>query len=374
VHTARTCTAEAGTTAFSFSAAAAPLPAPVLEQVREDLERWRDAGRSVLDLPFGSDACRALSAETEVRLRRLLALPDSHHVLFLQGGAYLHFTAVALNLLGAGGGADYVHTGLWSTRAAAEAARCGPVRVAASAAASGFDHVPDRARWRLEPGAAYCHVTSNETAHGVQFPELPDTGPVPLAADVSSDFLTRPLPFERLGLAYASAQKSAGIAGLTVVVIRDALLHRALAHTPAPLNYTRQVQDGPVNTPPVFAIYVAGRVLAWLEDQGGTAAMAQAGAEKSALLYAVVDTEPVYRCRVRPAHRSRVSVCFDLCTPDLLAGFLAAARARGFAGLDGHGARGGVRVSLHNTVPRAQVEALAEFMRAFARRHTPRGA
>lgn len=374
MHTARTCTAEADTAAFSFSAAAAPLPAPVLAQVREGLERWRDAGRSVLDLPFGSDACRALSAETEARLRRLLGLGTQHHVLFLQGGAYLHFAAVALNLLGAGDGADYVQTGLWSTRAAAEAARYGPVRIAASAAGSGFDHVPEFARWRLEPGAAYCHVTSNETAHGVQFPELPDTGPVPLAADVSSDVLTRPLPFERLGLAYASAQKSAGIAGLTVVVIRDALLHRALAHTPATLNYTRQVRGGPVNTPPVFAIYVAGLLLDWLEQQGGPAAMARASAEKSAVLYRIIDAEPLYRCHVRPAHRSRVSVCFDVGTPDLLARFLDAARARGFTGLDGHGARGGVRVSLHNTVPHAQVEALAEFMRAFARRHTPRGA
>ncbi|MCC7411517.1 MAG: 3-phosphoserine/phosphohydroxythreonine transaminase [Gammaproteobacteria bacterium] len=370
MRTARTCTADAGGRApFSFTAAAAPLPAEVVAEAQRGLIDWGGSGRSVLDLPFGSEEYRALAADAEACLRRLLALPSEYHVLFLQGGAYTHFAAVPLNLLGAGTGADYVQTGLWSTRALAEASRYGAVRVAASAAASGFDRVPDARGWHLDPHASYCHITTNETAHGVQLRHLPETGAVPLVADVTSDFLTRPLDAGRLGLFYASAQKTAGTAGLTVVVVREDLLHHALPQTPAALNYTRHVRQGPVNTPPVYAVYVAGLTFAWLERQGGPAAMARANARKSALLYAVIDAEPLYRCRVRPPDRSVVSICFDFSQPALQRRFLEVARTRGLVGLEGHPTRGGIRVSLHNTAPLERVEALAQLMREFARRH-----
>lgn len=353
----------------NFSAGPSCLPEEVLREIRDEMLDWRGSGMSVLEMPFSCPEYRAIAAAAERDLRDLLAVPASHRILFLQGGAYAHFGILAMNLLVPGRSADYVVTGLWSDRAAAEAWRHGNVRIAASGAREGYRRIPPRGSWQLDPAAAYCHVTTNETAHGVQFRELPDTGAVPLVADVTSDFLTRPIDLSRCGLLYASAQKNAGCAGLTVVIVREDMLRDAPGVTPPALDYRRQAEsNGCVNTPPTFGVYCAGLMFAWMRRHGGIPAFAQSAARRSARLYEVIDGSPLYRCPVEPAHRSQVNLCFRLPSGELEREFLEEAARRGLHHLEGHSAVGGIRVSLHNATPETSVEALIAFMREFAAR------
>lgn len=337
----------------SFAAAAGPLPPEVAAMVAAACEDWQGQG-SILSLSFVSEAFRELQAETEERLRQLLVIPDDYRVLFLAGGASAQFAGVPLNLL-AGRGAAYVDSGHWSRRAAAEAGRYGPVRVVA-----GDD-------WRLDPTAAYCHVTSNETADGRYWPEFPML-PLPLVADMTSDFLARPLDFERLALVYAGTQKTIGVPGLTLVIVRDELLGRAHPATPRVMDYAAQAAAASrLNTPPVFAIFVAHAMLGWIAGQGGVAAMAAAAARRSGEIYRVIDESGgAYRCPVGPARRSPVNVCFQLADSGGDEDFLAAAEARGYGGLRGHPEVGGIRVSLYHGTPDAAVSGLAALMRDFA--------
>ncbi|MEZ5445919.1 MAG: 3-phosphoserine/phosphohydroxythreonine transaminase [Gammaproteobacteria bacterium] len=353
----------------NFSSGPSCLPEEVLREIRDEMLDWHGSGMSVLEMPFSCPEYRAIAAAAERDLRALLDVPASHHILFLQGGAYAHFGILAMNLLAPGRGADYVVTGLWSERAAAEAGRHGNVRIAASGAREGFCGIPPRESWQLDPAAAYCHLTTNETAHGVQFRELPDTGAVPLVADVTSDFLMQPIEVARCGLLYASAQKNAGCAGLTIVIVREDMLRGAAGVTPAAFDYRRQAEcNGCVNTPPTFSVYCAGLMFAWMRRNGGVATFAQHAARRSARLYEVIDGSPLYLCPVEPAHRSQVNLCFRLPSGELEREFLDEAARRGLHHLEGHSAVGGVRVSLHNATPDSSVEALLAFMRDFAAR------
>lgn len=338
----------------SFAAAAGPLPAEVVAEVAAACRDWRGQG-SVLGLSFVADAFRELQCETEARLRRLLAIPEHYRVLFLAGGASAQFSLLPLNLL-AGRGAVYVESGHWSRRAAAEAARYGPVARL------------DAGAWPLDAAAAYCHVTSNETADGRQFGEFPAL-PLPLAADMTSDFLTRPIDFGRLAVVYAGLQKTIGVPGLTVVVVRDDLLGRAHPATPRVMDYAAQAAAGcRLNTPPVFAIFVAHAMLGWIARQGGVAAMAAAAGRRSGEFYELIDASGgFYRNRIEAAQRSRINVCFTLPDAALTEAFLAAAENRGYSGLRGHPEVGGVRVSLYNGTPDRAAAGLAGFMRDFAR-------
>lgn len=342
----------------SFAAAAGPLPTEVAAEVAVACQSWQGGG-SVLGLSFVADAFRELQHDTELRLRRLLAIPEHYRVLFMAGGASAQFSLLPLNLL-AGKGAAYVETGHWSRRASAEAARYGPVAVVK-------DEPGGEGGWRIDPAAAYCHLTSNETADGIQFRDFPAL-PVPLVADMTSDFLARPIDFERLALVYAGTQKTIGVPGLTVVIVRDELLGRAHPATPRVMDYAAQAAAGSrLNTPPVFAIFVAHAMLGWIERQGGIAAMERAAERRSREIYQLIDASGgFYRNRIEPARRSRNNVCFGLAAERLTEAFVAAAESRGYSGLRGHPEVGGVRISLYNGTPDPAVAGLAAFMRDFA--------
>jgi phosphoserine aminotransferase len=308
----------------------------------------------------------ALQAGIEADLRELLGIPASYKVLFLQGGAIGQNAIVPMNLLRGRTSADYVNTGAWATRSIAEAAHYCHVNVAASGERGGFTSIPKQSEWRLDPEAAYVHICANETIGGVEYHWVPDTGQVPLVADMSSNILSRPIDVSRYGLIYAGAQKNIGPAGLTLVIVRDDLLGGALATTPSAFNYAIQAaNDSMINTPPTFAIYLAGLVFDWLREQGGLAAMAERNRAKAALLYACLDDSGFYRTRVVAADRSLMNVCFHLPDPALDAAFLEGARAAGLLNLKGHRIVGGFRASIYNAMPIEGVRALVAYMKAF---------
>jgi phosphoserine aminotransferase len=312
----------------------------------------------------------AFYAATEANLRALLGMPAHYKVLFLQGGAQGQNAIVPLNLLPAGGTADYVDTGHWATRSIAEARRYGNVNVAASSADGKYTYVPARDAWRLTPGAAYVHVTTNETIGGTEYHWTPDTASVPLVADMSSHILSRPLDIARFGVIYAGAQKNMGPAGLTVVIVRDDLLGRARAECPSIFDYGAQAKsESMLNTPATFGIYLAGLTFEWLIAQGGLAAIERANIAKAQQLYAEIDRSGFYRNPVRREDRSRMNVPFFLSDDRLDAPFLAGAAERGLAQLKGHRAVGCMRASLYNAMPMAGVEALCAWLREFEQHH-----
>lgn len=332
---------------------------------------WHGCDMSVMEMPFSSDEYREIAASASGDLRKLLDLSDNYHILFLQGGAYAHFAFLAMNLMGDIAVADYVLTGHWSGRAIYEARRYGQVNIAASAESAGFNHIPPFAEWRLDPAAAYCHITTNETANGVQFHRAPDTGKVPLVADMTSDFLSRPLDVSRFRLVYASAQKNVGPAGLTIVIIGDNLLDQAMAITPAVFNYGLQARSNSrINTPPTYSVYIAGLVFSWLLDMGGLAAVERRNRQKAGRLYAMIDADSFYHCPVAPADRSLMNVCFHLPDTSLETEFLKEAEKCGLINLKGHGVTGGIRASLYNAMPPEGVDALIGFMQDFSARHS----
>ena len=352
---------------FNFSAGPAALPEAVLEQVRDELLNYRGSGLSVMEMSHRSPEFIEIAEAAEADLRTLLGAPDDYRLLFLQGGATTQFAAVPLNLLNGKTGADYVETGSWSKKAIQEARRHCDVNVAATSAAEGFNQIPPLDAWQLDSTAAYLHICGNETIGGVQFHSYPDCG-VPLVADLSSELLSRPIDVTQFGLIYAGAQKNIGPAGLTLVVVRDDLLGRAAARTPAMLDYAVQAKAGSMsNTPPTFAWYVAGLVFKWLLSQGGLAGMAARNAAKSGLLYDALNRSNFYRSPVAAADRSLMNVPFTLADPRLDAAFLEGAKARGLTNLKGHRSVGGMRASLYNAVPEAAVAALVDYMNDFER-------
>lgn len=353
---------------FNFAAGPAMLPPEVLRQVREELPYGQRGGMSVLELPFTGREFREIAAAAQRELSELLGVPAHYRILFMHGGASAQFAAVPLNLAGPVDKADYIETGHWASRALREAERYCEARVAASGAAGGFTRVPSQDEWRLGADAAYCHITTNETANGLEYHWTPDTGGVPLVADMSSNFLSGPIDVNRYGLIYAAAQKNIGTAGLAVVIVRADLLGRRQCAAPSILNYSMQaVSDSRYNTPPVFAVYVAGLVFDWLKRQGGLAEMARINRRKSARLYAAIDhSGGFYRCPAAPADRSRMNVCFTLADNRLEAEFLRQAEEQGLLNLKGHGAVGGIRASLYNAMPEEGVAALTDFMQHFA--------
>lgn len=354
---------------FNFAAGPGAIPEEVLLQARDELLDWRGTGMSVWELPFTGAEFREITARAADDLRQLLAIPSQYRVLFMHGGASAQFSLIPLNLLRGKGSADYADTGHWSRKAIIEARRYCAVNVAASGAATGFDRIPAWEEWRLDPGAAYCHITANETANGSEYHWVPDTGAVPLVADMTSNFLSRPVEVVRYGLIYAGAQKNIGPAGLTVVVVREDLIGGAAAATPSVFDYAIQAEaDCCYNTPLTYAIYLAGLVFQWLKRQGGLTAMEARNARKSHKLYAAIARSGgFYRCPVIPRDRSRMNVCFTLADPALTESFLEQAAECGLVNLRGHKAAGGLRASLYNAMPEEGVARLVEFMDEFAR-------
>ena len=350
--------------AFNFSAGPAALPPSVLARAQAELLDYQGKGLSVMEMSHRSAAFTEIAATAEADLRALLGIGDSHHVLFLQGGASLQFAMLPMNLCGAGDTVDYVHTGAWGTKAIAEARRLANVHIAASSEAEHFTRVPALGEWRLTPGAAYCHITANETIGGVQFRRFPRLD-APLVADMSSELLSRQIDVDDFGVIYAGAQKNIGPAGLCVVIVRQDLA-RARPGTPRILDYAVQAEHGSmVNTPPTFAWYLAGLVFRWVREQGGVAAMQAAAERKAATLYAAIDGSGFYHAPVPPEHRSRMNVPFTLADARLDAAFLAGAEQRGLLNLKGHRSVGGMRASLYNAVGAEAVDALVRYMADF---------
>jgi phosphoserine aminotransferase len=356
---------------FNFAAGPATLPLQVLEQARDELTDWQACGMSVMEVSHRSGAFVAAARAAESRLRELLRVPPNYKVLFLQGGATGQFAAIPLNLAAADARADYLNTGAWSKRAIAEARRfLAHVNVAADESATKYTTVPGAGSLRLDPAAAYLHYTANETIGGVEFPYVPDSGAVPLVADMSSSILSRPVPVEKFGLIYGGAQKNIGPAGLVVVIVREELLGRARPGTPSVWDYRAMAaEDSMLNTPPTFALYLAGLVFKWLQEQGGLPVIAARNEAKARALYEAIDGSGFYRNPVEQGCRSWMNVPFTLADPALDPLFLSAARAAGLVNLEGHRSVGGMRASLYNAMPPEGVAALVAFMREFERRH-----
>jgi phosphoserine aminotransferase len=355
---------------FNFSAGPAVLPEEVLQQAKEELLDWRGSGMSVLEMSHRGSEFVGIAERAEASLRELMRIPPNYKVLFLQGGASGQFAAVPLNLLRGRQKADYIETGHWSKKAIAEASKYCTVNVAASSAADRYTRIPPRESWRLDPEAAYVHYTPNETIAGVEFHWIPDTGTVPLVADMSSTILSRPIDVTRFGLIYAGAQKNIGPAGLTIVIVREDLLGGADPRTPSVLDYQVQAKDGSMyNTPPTFAWYIAGLVFEWLKKQGGLEAMARRNERKARKLYDCIDgSGGFYRNPVEPSCRSWMNIPFTLADPALDEAFLKGAKAAGLVQLKGHRSVGGMRASLYNAMPEAGVDALVDYMKTFAQK------
>ncbi|MBL8287790.1 MAG: 3-phosphoserine/phosphohydroxythreonine transaminase [Rubrivivax sp.] len=358
------------TRVFNFSAGPAALPEPVLRQAADEMLDWHGSGMSVMEMSHRGKEFIAIAEHAEAALRRLLAVPASHKVLFMQGGAIAENAIVPMNLLRGKAGIDFIDTGEWSRKSIKEAKKYARVNVAASAADSGYTTIPPRASWKLDPEAAYVHICSNETIGGVQYHFTPEVGTVPLVADMSSDILSRPVDLAKYGLVYAGAQKNIGPAGLTIVIVREDLLGQPHPALPSAFDYkTVADNDSMYNTPPTYAIYIAGLVFDWLERQGGLAAMEKLNRDKAALLYDYLETTHFYKAPVARDCRSWMNVPFKLADEALDAAFLKGAEAAGMVQLKGHRSVGGMRASIYNAMPAEGVRALVAYMKDFEARN-----
>ena len=354
------------TRVFNFSAGPAALPESVLRQAADEMLDWHGSGMSVMEMSHRGKEFIAIHAEAESLLRELMAIPVNYKVLFLQGGGMAENAVVPMNLLRGKAGADYINTGEWSKKSIKEAKKYCKVNVAASAEASNFSCVPARTDWQLDPDAAYVHICSNETIGGVEYHFTPDVGSVPLVADMSSSILSRPVDVARYGLIYGGAQKNIGPAGLTIVIVREDLIGQPLPCTPSAFDYKQQADnDSMLNTPPTYAIYIAGLVFKLLKAKGGLAAMEQANIAKANLLYSTMDSTDFYNSPVDVENRSRMNIPFTLKDAALDEAFIKGAKARGLVQLKGHRSVGGMRASIYNAMPLEGVATLVEFMKEF---------
>lgn len=352
---------------FNFSAGPAVLSEEVLKQAQAEMLDWHGSGMSVMEMSHRGPEYMAIQAEAEKDLRELLAVPANYKVLFLQGGATTQFAAIPMNLLRGKTSADYVDTGEWAKKAIKEAKLYCDVNIAASGKDKNFTYVPPQSSWLLSKDAAYVHICTNETIGGVEFNWIPDTGDVPLVADMSSHILSRPVDVSRYGMIYAGAQKNIGPAGLAIVIIRDDLLGQTLPSTPMMLNYKTQADnDSMLNTPPTYSVYIAGLTFQWLKRGGGLAAMEKQNIAKAKLIYDLIDGGEFYRSPVAKSDRSRMNIPFTLRDEKLDDAFLKNAKQNGLIQLKGHRSVGGMRASIYNAMPLAGVTTLVEFMRDFA--------
>ena len=355
---------------FNVSAGPAVLPEAVLEHAAQEMMDWHGSGMSIMEMSHRGKEFIAVHAQAEADLRELLGVPAGYKVLFLHGGAAAQFATIPMNLLRGRTGADYVSTGQWSEKAIGEAKKYCKVNVAASSKSANFSHVPKRETWKLDPEAAYVHITSNETIGGVEYHWTPDTGDVPLVTDASSHILSRPLDVGRYGLVYGGAQKNIGPAGLAIVIVRDDLIGETLPITPTVFDFKVQAEtDSMYNTPPTYAIYMAGLVFQWLKKLGGLARMEEINIRKANLVYDYLDQTEFYHSPVAKDDRSRMNIPFTLRNDALDGAFLKEAEAQGLTQLKGHRSVGGMRASIYNAMPIEGVEALVQFMREFERKN-----
>lgn len=351
---------------YNFSAGPAALPLEVLEQAQAEMLDWHDSGVSVMEMSHRGKDYMSIAAKAEADLRQLMNIPDNYKVLFLQGGASSQFAMVPINLFNGKKSADYLLTGQWSKKAVAEAKRFGNVNLVADTTDSKFTTVPDAASLKFDPEAAYVHYTPNETIVGVEFDYIPDTGDVPLVADMSSTILSREIDVSKFGVIYAGAQKNIGPAGLTIVIIREDLIGHANPAMPVMLDYkTHADNDSMYNTPPTYSWYLAGLVFARLVKLGGISAQEKINQRKAEKLYKAIDDSPFYSNPVDVHCRSWMNVPFILANADLDAAFLEQAATNGLTSLKGHRSVGGMRASIYNAMPEEGVDALIAFMKEF---------
>ena len=353
---------------YNFAAGPAVLPLPVLEEIQRDLIALPGVGMSILEISHRSKTFESILERAEADIRALGHVPPNYRVLFLQGGASTQFSMVPMNLLTSGSTADYIDTGSWAEKAIKEAKKVGAVNIAATTKADNYARVPAQSELKLTPGAAYVHITSNNTIEGTEWKGLPDVGNAPLVSDTSSDMFSLPIDVSRHALIYAGAQKNMGPAGVTVVIVRDDMLTRSQQSLPTMLNYAVHAENASLyNTPPAFGVYALGLVMKWLIGQGGLAGIAQVNARKARTLYAEIDRTGFYRSTAEPASRSLMNVTFRLASEDLESVFVKESTAAGLDGLKGHRSVGGMRASIYNAFPEDGVDALVAFMRDFER-------
>jgi len=351
---------------FNFSAGPAVLPVPVLEEAQRNLVELPGVGMSVLEISHRSKTFEDMLARTEADVRALGKVPANYKVLFLQGGASMQFSMVPLNLLTPGATADYIVTGAWAQKAVKEAQRVGTVNIAATTESDNFSRLPQPEEIKLTPGAAYVHLTTNNTLFGTEWPSEPAVGDAPLVADTSSDMFSRPIDVSKYGLLYAGAQKNLGPAGVTLVIIREDLLARSQKSLHTMLNYAVHAENGSMyNTPPCFGIYLMGLVMKWGLAQGGLDAINAVNQRKADKLYAEIDRSGFYRGTADKASRSRMNITFRLPSEDLEKVFVKESTAAGLDGLKGHRSVGGMRASIYNAFPEAGLDALVAFMQEF---------
>jgi phosphoserine aminotransferase len=355
---------------INFSSGPATLPENVLLQAAKDMLDWRGSGMSVMEMSHRGPEFMDILAQTQSLLRELLNVPEGYHILLLQGGAIAENAIIPMNLMGRSGHADYVVSGVWSQKSMQEATKYGRVNLAASSEEDGFLSMPPQHQWRLSPDASFVHYCSNETIGGVECHWTPDTGKVPLVADMSSNILSKPIDVSKFGLIYAGAQKNMGPSGVTMVIVHNDLLGSALPITPSAFNYKTQVEQGSMyNTPPTYAIYIMGLVLQHVKVQGGLTAMMALNDEKASLLYDYIDHSKMYFNRVAPEDRSRMNVTFFLRDETLNTAFLEGAQAHGMVQLRGHRSAGGMRASIYNAMPLESVQKLLNYMHVFEKTH-----
>jgi phosphoserine aminotransferase len=353
---------------MNFNAGPATLPLAALERAQKELLDVENSGMSIIEHSHRGKVYEAVHNEALALVRELLAVPDTHEVLLLQGGASLQFAMVPMNLLGEGASADYVLTGSWAKKAFAEAKTVGTARLAGSSEKDGkFPRIPKQSELELDPNAAYVHITSNNTIAGTQYFDFPDTGSVPLVADMSSDIMWRPTDVSKFGIIYAGSQKNIGPSGLAVVIVRKDLIEKARTDIPSILRYSTHAKANSLfNTPPTFSVYLVRNVLQHVKAQGGLVAMEKHNRQKAGLLYAAIDSQPdFYRCPIDVDSRSVMNVVFNLPTPELEAEFIKKAAEKGMVGLKGHRSVGGIRASIYNAAETNWIEALVQFMGDF---------
>ena len=355
---------------FNFSAGPAALPEVVLRRAADEMLDWHNSGMSVMEMSHRGKEFTSILHKTEADFRQLLRIPENYKVIFLQGGAMAMNALIPMNLMGRHRSADYVNTGIWSSKSIDEAKKYGEVNVAASSEDKGFTYVPPQSVWRTNPDAAYLHICSNETIGGVEYHWIPEAGNVPLVADMSSNILSCDIDVSKFAVIYGGAQKNIGPAGLTFAIVRDDLLDRALPITPLVFHWKEQAEhESMVNTPPTYSIYIAGLVFEWLIKNGGLSAMEKINTQKAALIYDYLDSTSFYTSPVSKDARSRMNIPFHLHDDRLNDSFLSEATQRGLLQLKGHRSVGGMRASIYNAMPIEGVHALVDFLRAFEQKH-----
>ena len=351
---------------YNFSAGPAMLPEEVLKRAADEMLEYGTSGQSVMEMSHRSKEYQAIIDSVEAGLREVMSIPDNYKVLFLQGGASSQFAMIPLNLMNKNHKADFVITGQWANKAYQEASRYGKCNVVASSKDKTFSYIPELDRSKFDPEADYFHICYNNTIYGTRFNELPETGDVPLVADMSSCILSEPVDVSKFGLIYAGAQKNMGPAGLTVVIIREDLIGNAMEMTPTMFNYKIHADNGSMyNTPPTYGIYILGLVLDWIKEMGGLTEMEKRNKRKAELLYSFLDSSKLFKATVQGKDRSLMNVPFVTGNEELDAKFVSEAKKAGLINIKGHRTVGGMRASIYNAMPYEGVEKLVEFMRKF---------